>query len=116
MGIPGPTRQRSPDSVAASLSHLIFPSAQAPAGRVLAVHAGSRTLRLLVAESTSGGRLRILHQHLIDLHQEGLVSAEKTKTHLAEELADWGHPPVAVVLPQHLSISQMIDVTTSSES
>jgi hypothetical protein len=100
--------------VAGSISHLIFSSAQRTPGRVLAVHAGSRSLRLLVAESRSGTRLRILHQHLIDLHQEGLVSAEETRTHLAEELADWGHPPVAVVLPQHLSISQMIDVTAGS--
>ena len=69
-----------------------------------------------MAEGTSGGGVRILGQHLIDLHQEGLVSAEETKTHLAEELANWGHPPVAVVLPQHLSISQSIDVTATSEA
>lgn len=83
---------------------------------MLAVHAGSRTLRLLMAEATRAGGIRILGHHLIDLHQEGLVSAEETKTHLAEELADWGHPPVAVVLPQHLSISQSIDVAATSEA
>ncbi len=80
----------------------------------MAVHAGSRTLRLLMAASDSG-RLRILKEQLIDLHQEGLVSAEETKTHLAGELVDWGHPPVAVVLPQHLSISQSIDVPAAGE-
>ncbi len=62
------------------------------------------------------GRLRILKEQFIDLHQEGLVSAEETKAHLTQELGDWGHPVVALVLPQHLSISQSIDVPAAPES
>lgn len=86
-----------------------------PTRRVLALDAGSRSLRILVAESEFG-RVRILKQHLIDLHQEGLVSTEETQTHLSQEIADWGNPPIALILPQHLAISQTIDVPAEPES
>jgi len=76
--------------------------------------AGSRSLRILIAESDFG-HVRILKEHLIDLHQEGLVSTEETRTHLAQVLGDWGNPPVALILPQHVSISQTIDVPPAPE-
>jgi Tfp pilus assembly PilM family ATPase len=82
---------------------------------VLALDAGSRSLKLLLAESDFG-RLRILKEELIDLQAEGLVSADETKAHLQGTLADWGRPPVALVLPQHLSISQTIELPPAPES
>jgi hypothetical protein len=82
---------------------------QPPIRRVLAVDAGSRCQRLLLAESNFG-RLNILKEELIDLQAEGLVSADETKAHLQATLDDWGRPPLALVLPQHLSISQIIDL------
>lgn len=87
---------------------------QPPVRRVLAVDAGSRCHRLLLAESNFG-RLRILEEQLIDLQAEGLVSAEETKAHLQATLEDWGRPPLALVLPQHLSISQMIELPPGPE-
>jgi len=86
-----------------------------PVRRVLALDAGSRCLKLLLAESDFG-RLRILKEELIDLQAEGLVSAEETKAHLQASLDEWGRPPLALVLPQHLSLSQVIDLPLAPES
>ena len=54
---------------------------QPPVRRVLAVDAGSRCLKLLLAQR-SFDRLHILKEELIDLQEEGLVSAEELKAHL----------------------------------
>lgn len=86
-----------------------------PVRRVLALDMGGRRWKLLLAESDFG-RLRILKTELIDLQAEGLVSTEETKTHLHDLLEDWGQPPLALALPQHLSISQVIDLPLSPES
>jgi len=86
-----------------------------PVRRVLALDAGSRCIKLLLAESDFG-RLHILKEELIDLQAEGLVSAEEIKAHLQTSLDEWGRPPLALVLPQHLSISQVIDLPLAPES
>ncbi len=86
-----------------------------PVRRVLALDAGSRCIKLLLAESDFG-RLHILKEELIDLQAEGLVSAEEIKAHLQASLDEWGRPPLALVLPQHLSISQVIDLPLAPES
>jgi Tfp pilus assembly PilM family ATPase len=86
-----------------------------PVRRVLALDGGSRCIKLLLAESDFG-RLRILKEELIDLQAEGLVSADEIKTHLQASLEEWGRPPLALVLPQHLSISQVIDLPLAPES
>jgi len=86
-----------------------------PIRRVLAVDAGSRWIKLLLAASDFG-RLRILREELIDLQAEGLVSPEEIKAHLQTTLDEFGRPPIALVLPQHLSISQVIDVPLAPES
>ncbi len=86
-----------------------------PVRRVLALDAGSRCIKLLLAESDFG-RLRILKEELIDLQAEGLVSAEEIKAHLQTSLEEWGRPPLALILPQHLSISHVIDLPLAPES
>ena len=83
--------------------------------RVLALDAGSRCIKLLLAESDFG-RLHILKEELIDLQAEGLVSADEIKAHLQASLEEWGRPPLALILPQHLSISQVIDLPLAPES
>lgn len=88
---------------------------QPPVRRVLALDAGSRCIKLLLAESDFG-RLRILREELIDLQAEGLVSADEIKAHLQARLAEWGQPPLALILPQHLSTSQVIDLPLAPES
>ncbi len=86
-----------------------------PVRRVLAIDAGSRWLKLLLAESDFG-RLRILKEELLDLQAEGLLSADEIKTHLHSRLVALGNPPLALVLPQNLSISQVIDLPQVPES
>ncbi len=94
---------------------LKFDRMQPPARRVLALDAGTRCIKLLLAESDFG-RLRILKEELIDLQAEGLVSAEEIKAHLQTRLDEWDRPALALVLPQHLSISQVIDLPLAPES
>jgi len=86
-----------------------------PLRRVLAIDAGSRCLRLAVVEA-SWRRLRILKEQSLDLAAEGLVSSEETATHLQTFLEEWGRPPIALTLPQHLSTSQLIDLPPVPES
>jgi Tfp pilus assembly PilM family ATPase len=86
-----------------------------PVRQVLAVDGGSRCIKLLLAESDFG-RLRIRKEELIDLQAEGLVSSDEIKVHLQTTLEEWGRPPLALVLPQHLSISQVIDLPLAPES
>jgi len=103
------------ESVPNLLSKLKLGRVKPPIRRVLALDAGSRSIKLLLAESDFG-RLRIVKEELIDLQAEGLVSADETKAHLQASLADWGRPPMALVLPQHLSISQTIELPPAPES
>jgi Tfp pilus assembly PilM family ATPase len=86
-----------------------------PVRRVLAVDAGSRCIKLLLAESEYG-RPRILKEELIDLQAEGLVATEEIQAHLQARLEEWNRPPLALVLPQHLSISQILDLPLAPES
>jgi len=88
---------------------------QPPVRRVLAVDAGSSRLRLALVKS-SFGRVEILREESFDLHEEGLVATEELKTHLQAIREDCGHPPVALTLSQHLSISQTIDLPEAPES
>src|SRR5580765_7350268 len=93
---------------------MIFRGIRPPVRRVLALDAGSRCIKLLLAESDFG-TLRIVKEELIDLQAEGLVAADEIKAHLQTSLESWGNPPLALVLPQHLSTSQIIDLPLVSE-
>jgi len=86
-----------------------------PLRRVLALDGGSRRLKLLLAESDFG-HLRILKEEMVDLRSEGLVSAAELQAHLHVLIEEWGSPPLALVLPQHLSLSQIIDLPLAPES
>lgn len=88
---------------------------QPPMRRVLAVDAGSSRLRLALVKS-SFGRVEILRQESFDLHEEGLVATEELKSHLQAIREECGHPPIALTLAQHLSISQTIDLPQAPES
>lgn len=92
-----------------------FVGLRPPIRRVAGLDPGSRTLHLLLAEMVFG-RMHVTRQEVVDIKAEGLVSAEETREHLLERLAEWGAPPVALVLPQHLSTSQLIDVPLAPES
>jgi Tfp pilus assembly PilM family ATPase len=80
-----------------------------PVRRVLAIDAGSRSLKLMLVERAFG-RCRILRHEALDLSEEGLLSASELRTHIQRTIEAWGRPPVALALPQHLSTSQLIDL------
>lgn len=86
-----------------------------PLRRVLAVDAGSRCLRLLLLESRFG-RLRVARQEALDLQEEGLVSAEEVKAHIQTLVEAWSRPPLALALPQHVAVSQSVDLPPAAES
>jgi len=101
--------------VALSFTKLKFSRVRAPVGQVLAVDVGSRRIKLLLA-GNDFGRLSIIKEEGIDLSEEGLVSPDEIKAHLQTVLDQWGRPPLALVLPQHLSISQVVDLPIAPES
>ena len=94
---------------------LRFEKVRPPVRQVVAIDGGSRCFKLLLAESDFG-RVRILKHELVDLPTEGLISPEEIKTHLQEVLEKWGDPPLALVLPEHLSTSQLLDLPQVPES
>ena len=51
---------------------------RSPIRRVLALDAGTRCIRMLLAQSEFG-RFRLLKEESIDLHKEGLVGAEEVR-------------------------------------
>lgn len=97
------------------LSHARLERMRPPVRRVLAIDGGSRRFKLLLAESDFG-RFRLVRQEQIDLAAEGLVSTEEIQTHLQNLLEQWGQPALAITLPQHLSISQVIDLPLTTET
>ncbi|HKS37173.1 MAG TPA: pilus assembly protein PilM [Verrucomicrobiae bacterium] len=80
-----------------------------PARRVIAIDAGSHSFKVLLVEELFG-RVRLLRHELIDLQEEGLLSAGEISKHLQTVLREFGSHPVALVLPQHRSLSQVIDL------
>lgn len=86
-----------------------------PVRQVLALDGGSRRFKLLLAESDFG-KLRILKEESIDLQAEGLVSVDEICSHLQDYLNRWGRPPLALVLPEHISTSQLLDLPPAPES
>jgi len=87
---------------------------RSPIRRVLALDAGTRCIRMLLAQSEFG-RFRLLKEEFIDLQEEGLVGPDETRAWLDERLREWGDPPLALVLPQHLSNSQVIELPPAAE-
>ncbi|HVU99881.1 MAG TPA: hypothetical protein VHH88_00875, partial [Verrucomicrobiae bacterium] len=86
-----------------------------PIRRVLSLDAGSRQIRILLGEA-GFGRFRVIKQERIDLQEEGLVSADEVQSHLSLLIRDWGTPPLALVLPQHISTSQILDLPSAPDS
>lgn len=89
------------------MSHLT--RLEPPLRRVLAIDAGSRSIRLVLVER-SFNRLRLLREQAIDLQEEGLVAPAEIISHFHATLEQWSRPPVALTLPQHLSTSQLLSL------
>ena len=104
-----PSAVTNPNKVTPSSSILKPRGLEPPIRRVLAVDAGSRCIRLLLLESHFG-KLRLVRQEVLDLQEEGLVSADELKAHMQATVAEWGRPPLALVLPQQIAVSQIVDL------
>lgn len=104
-----PPMATNPSSVTASLTNHKRRGLESPLRRVLAVDAGSRCIRLLLLESRFG-KLRVLRHEAIDLQAEGLIAPEELKAHMQATVAEWGRPPLALVLPQDLAASQIVEL------
>jgi type IV pilus assembly protein PilM len=97
--------------VASSLSFVsAFGLSLSGARRIIAVDAGSFAIKLALVE-TSGNSIRILQNQIINLAEEGLVAAEEIGPALKTACRQIGDYPLAMVLPQHVSLSQLVDVT-----
>lgn len=83
--------------------------------RVVVIDSGSHSLKLLLLRLGLGG-VRILWKECIDLRQEGLLSPGDISLHLRKRLQELDYDQIALVLPQHLSISQIIDLPSENES
>lgn len=81
----------------------------------MAVDAGTRCIRLLLLESRFG-ELKIVRQDALDLQQEGLVAADELQAHLERTVADWGRPPLALVLPQQVTVTQLVELPPVDET
>jgi len=104
-----PPAVTSPSKVTPAPSILKPRGLEPPIRRVLAVDAGSRCIRLLLLESHFG-KLRVVRHEALDLQEEGLVSADELKAHMQATVAEWGRPPLALVLPQQIAVSQIVDL------
>src|SRR5436190_7498353 len=87
---------------------------RSPIRRVLALDAGDRRIRLVLGQMDFG-RFKILKEELIELKTEGLLAPDEIKSHIQERLSAMGHPPVALIIPPHLSNSQVIELPTAAD-
>lgn len=79
------------------------------ARRVAAVDAGTSALKVVLVEN-SFGRIRVLRHECLDLREEGLLSPDDLGRQLQLILRDLDYDQIALVLPQHRSLSQVIDL------
>ncbi len=83
-------------------------------GRLIAVDHGSCFIKLLLLEVERTG-IRVLAGKVVDLQEEGLVTPEESRRHLAGLLQEWGGGPLALALPAHLSFAQVLDLPAGGE-
>jgi Tfp pilus assembly PilM family ATPase len=93
-------------SLPVPLLHRLVPLA---ARRVAVIDPGRHALKVLVAES-SLGRFRVLHRQMVLLPEDGLLPPEELRQHLRLVLPELGPHEVALVLPQHRTITQTLEL------
>lgn len=73
------------------------------------VDVGTSHLKVILQEA--GFRKKRILQHLIlDLHEEGIISPEEVDLQLQALLRDLGDYPVILVVPEHITISKIVDL------
>lgn len=100
--------QRNDESTSAYFSFMNFSSLPSMR-RVLVIDPGSRCIKILLAAKRTGG-VRVLHHRSIDLAEGDLLAPEESGKIVGSVLEEFENLPVAIRLPQQLSISQVIDL------
>jgi hypothetical protein len=80
-----------------------------PTRRLLAVDAGSRTVKLILVEEMFG-RCRVLQQRLLEPAGEEEDSREDCLQRVRSLVAELGDLPVALALPHYRALSQVLDL------
>ena len=86
-----------------------------PARRVIAIDPGSRNLKVVMAEAFLN-RVRIVHRELVPIPETDPSPAEAAAEQLAQTLCKLGDYPLALVLPQHITHSQIVDLPVTSQA
>lgn len=84
------------------------------ARRIVAIDPGHSTLKLVLVESAFS-RVRVVRYDSVELQEEGLISPEDVQRQLHSMLRELDYDQIALVLPQHRSLSQVIDVAESGD-
>jgi Tfp pilus assembly PilM family ATPase len=77
--------------------------------RLIAIDLGSSHIKVILAEETFG-QIRLLQHQVIDLQEEGLLSAEEINRHVQKVINELGNHPVALAIPQHLCLSHLVNL------
>ncbi|MBI3851095.1 MAG: pilus assembly protein PilM [Verrucomicrobia bacterium] len=80
-----------------------------PTRRLLVIDPGSRCIKVLLVNKLMG-RVRVLRHRSFDLAEGSVLTPEELSRLLETVLQEFGRMPVAISLPQQLSISQVIDL------
>jgi len=110
------TRTRSVEAVAARPYAVPFRllTGVVPTRRLLAVDAGSQTVKLVLVEEMFG-RCRVLQQRLLEPAGEGEDSRDDCLLRVRSLLAEVGDCPVALALPHYRALSQVLDLPVAGQ-
>lgn len=89
-----------------------------PAQRVIAIDVSLPYVKLVLAQKFLNN-ITILKKDVIecpDYNEASEISRENLKEEIGKKISGYGHYPVAITLPQHLSLSQVIDLPPAAES
>ncbi|MDB6028587.1 MAG: Competence protein [Verrucomicrobiales bacterium] len=84
------------------------------ARRIIVIDAGSHSIKILLVEKR-GSAVRVLRRELVNVQEEKLLSPEEIEHFLQPILESMGDDPIALALPQHLPLSQILDLSAASE-
>ncbi len=77
--------------------------------RRLILDLGASHIKLLLLAGTAS-RPRVIDYRLIDFHEEGLISSDEVNYQLRQVLDEYGDEPLTLVVPEHLTVSRIVDL------
>jgi Tfp pilus assembly PilM family ATPase len=89
-----------------------------PAQRVIAIDVALPHVKLILAQKFLN-KISILRKEVIecpDYSEASEISKENLKEEIQKKISGFGQYPVAITLPQHVSLSQVIDLPPAAES